>query len=237
MTHGQPSRPSNVENIILINQGKKPLALALPAPRALTVSEAQAQATGGAAYLDTRSSREFGAAHIPSAYNVQLTSSQFEQRVGWVIPGETPLILILADDAQASATLHKLAYIGLETRVTGTLAGGMDAWLAAGLPTARVAQQRVAELNDLPNLTVLDVREGDEWDAGHIAGARHLSYKHLDARLAELALDPAAPLAIICASGQRSSTAASLLLRRGFTDVRNVVGGMDAWKAAGFDFV
>jgi hydroxyacylglutathione hydrolase len=235
MTHGQPSRPANVENIVAINQGRQPLAASLPIVPALTPAAADTLARSGALFLDARDSRDFGAAHIPGAYNVQLSSSQFEQRVGWVLPGDAPLILILGRDEDLPKALHKLAFIGLENRVAGFAAGGMDAWRAAGYPAASLPQTRPADLQaqlEQDGLIVLDVREGDEYDAGHIAGARQISYKTLDARLDELNLDPDAPLAIVCASGMRSSTAASLLLRRGYTNVSNVAGGMDAWRRA-----
>jgi rhodanese-related sulfurtransferase len=78
---------------------------------------------------------------------------------------------------------------------------------------------------------VLDVRDADEWAAGHIAGAIHIPFQQLQGRLAELPRDR--PLAVICAGGNRSSIAASLLQRAGFAPVENVRDGMDAWQEAG----
>ena len=82
-------------------------------------------------------------------------------------------------------------------------------------------------------VTVLDVRPVLEYRAGHIRGACHVP-------LAELAPgarapDPARPVAVICASGYRSSIATSVLERSGFSSASNVVGGMNAWSGAGYE--
>ncbi|HXX77213.1 MAG TPA: rhodanese-like domain-containing protein [Ktedonobacteraceae bacterium] len=83
------------------------------------------------------------------------------------------------------------------------------------------------------DLRILDVRDQSEWEEGHIKGALHIPYYFLVERMQEL--DQSRPLAAICASGQRSSIACSLLQKHGFTQLFNVVGGMDAWYEAGFD--
>jgi rhodanese-related sulfurtransferase len=81
---------------------------------------------------------------------------------------------------------------------------------------------------------VLDVRERSEWDAGHIPGSVHVPYHDLH----ELppGLDRAAPIAAICASGQRAATAASLAQVHGAEDVWHVVdGGVGTWGRAGYE--
>jgi rhodanese-related sulfurtransferase len=78
---------------------------------------------------------------------------------------------------------------------------------------------------------IVDVREPDEFAAGRIAGVALLPISQFVARHAELPKDR--PLLIICAAGSRSSSATMYLLQAGWTDVRNVTGGMTAWSAAG----
>jgi rhodanese-related sulfurtransferase len=80
----------------------------------------------------------------------------------------------------------------------------------------------------------LDVREPDEWQAGHIAGAVHIPLAELPARLDELS--PDAELVVICRSGARSGRAVAWLNQNGF-DVLNVDGGMVAWAASGQEMV
>ena len=82
---------------------------------------------------------------------------------------------------------------------------------------------------------IVDVREKDEWDEGHIKGAIHIPYYFLEQRLQKL--DNTHPLAVTCASGQRSSLACSILQRHGFTQLFNVIGGTDAWIQAGLAFI
>lgn len=78
--------------------------------------------------------------------------------------------------------------------------------------------------------TVLDVREDDEWAAGHIEGAVHIPLSELPARLSDL--PDADPLVVICRSGGRSAQATAYLQQIGIEAV-NLDGGMRAWDAAG----
>jgi hydroxyacylglutathione hydrolase len=235
MTADQPSRPANMEMIVAINQGRAPLTWEEPEAPRLSAAEVQAQQQGEAAIVDTREVASFSAGHMAGAYNIQLGSSQFEQRVGWVVAADKPLVLVTADEAAAREALHKLAFVGLDKRVAGILSGGIEPWLAAGLPLATLGQKSVQTLREeleASDVQVLDVRDTSEWKAGHIVGATHVPYKELEAHLGETTLDPERPIAVVCASGYRSGTAASILQRHGFAAVHNVTGGMDAWQAA-----
>jgi rhodanese-related sulfurtransferase len=87
-------------------------------------------------------------------------------------------------------------------------------------------------VHDLPDDAVmLDVREDDEWQAGHAAGAVHVPLGEVPSRLGELP-EQDEPLPVICRSGGRSGRAVQWLERQGF-DVVNVDGGMHAWGSAG----
>ena len=70
---------------------------------------------------------------------------------------------------------------------------------------------------------MLDVREADEWEAGHLEGSLHTPYH--DIRALPEGLDPTRPVAAICGSGQRAAVAASLLQRAGAERVLHVVDG------------
>lgn len=82
-----------------------------------------------------------------------------------------------------------------------------------------------AEIPDGAHL--IDVREQQEWDAGHAPHAQHLPASELMARLDELP-DDERDLYIVCRSGGRSRQVAQWLTQNGF-DAINVSGGMDAW--------
>ncbi|MBT1635795.1 rhodanese-like domain-containing protein [Clavibacter michiganensis] len=81
---------------------------------------------------------------------------------------------------------------------------------------------------------LLDVREDDEWAAGHSAVAHHIPMGELQARVDELPADE--HIAVVCRSGHRSSLATQALLRGGFA-ASNVTGGMQAWSEMGGDVV
>ena len=77
---------------------------------------------------------------------------------------------------------------------------------------------------------LIDVREADEWELARIAGAELLPLSEWPAITETQLLDPQQPLLVLCHHGGRSAQATDFLLRKGFTDVTNVAGGIDAWS-------
>jgi hydroxyacylglutathione hydrolase len=155
-----------------------------------------------------------------------------------LIPAEKKIVLVTEDDEQVAETRMRLARVGLEN-VAGYLDGGMLAWHDSGRAVAVTEQISVDELNhrlaEGKAGQLLDVRRPGEWQAGHIAQARHLPLNELPGRASEVARE--GPITAICAGGYRSSIATSLLERQGFGRVTNVVGGMAAWTNAGLQTV
>ncbi len=85
------------------------------------------------------------------------------------------------------------------------------------------------------DVTVLDVREREEWDAGHIAGAKFLPRGLLEYRAAEDLPDKNARIIVHCASGGRSALAVKSLKEMGYTNVANMDGGVNAWREKGYE--
>jgi hydroxyacylglutathione hydrolase len=134
---------------------------------------------------------------------------------------------------------HLLQAVGFKS-ILGLLAGGVAAWSKAGLP---VRSSRTVELVDLARglrggtLQLLDVRDPDEWQAGHIAGALHVPCRDLREK-AQNGLPNGLPLAVACATGARSALAASVLERAGRDDVvRLAASGVQALADFGFELV
>lgn len=80
------------------------------------------------------------------------------------------------------------------------------------------------------NAFILDVREPDEYKAGHILNSQLLPLGKLKERIGELSKHKDAPIVVVCRSGNRSGTACSMLTKQGFSQVYNLAGGIIAWQ-------
>lgn len=187
----------------------------VPVPPALPAGRVAALLAEGAWLIDTRPGPGFAAAHVPGSLNVPLEAS-FGSYVGWLVPFGSPIVLLVPDRGALIEAATQLFRIGYE-RLEGHLADGIDAWRAEGRALASYPTLEVDEL--LGELVrgqagdVVDVRQRTEWDAGHLDGTRHVFVGDVQDRLEEFR--PDTPTTIVCASGYRSSMAASLLAREG----------------------
>jgi rhodanese-related sulfurtransferase len=82
---------------------------------------------------------------------------------------------------------------------------------------------------------LLDVREPDEWAAGHAPGAHHVPIMEIPARMAEVPTD--VEVVVVCRSGGRSGQVTSYLMGNGWDNVRNLDGGMQRWAGSGREVV
>lgn len=90
-------------------------------------------------------------------------------------------------------------------------------------------------VSDVPtDAPMLDVRELDEWTAGHAPHARHLPMSEIAGRMSEIPGDD--PLYVVCRSGGRSGRVVAYLTQQGYPAV-NVAGGMQGWAASGRDVI
>ena len=83
------------------------------------------------------------------------------------------------------------------------------------------------------NAVIIDVRDKDEWDEGHIPGAIHMSRGTIELDIEEKVPDPNVMIICHCGGGGRSALAAESLQKMGYKNVRNMAGGFKAWKAEG----
>ena len=99
---------------------------------------------------------------------------------------------------------------------------------SASAYTGAMDEEVTVTVNDIPEgATIVDVREDDEWEAGHIEGAYHVPLGELPARLDDLPLDD--DMYVICRTGGRSNRAVAWLNQNGF-DAFDVQGGMGSWN-------
>jgi hydroxyacylglutathione hydrolase len=219
-----------------LNQRGPELLGGLPGLQPLSAGEVNAFSDrGGILVLDVRSHEAFAKGHIPMAYGIQ-TDAPLSTWAGWLIPFNAPLVLV-ADtvEERVEATRH-LMRIGYDD-LRGYLEGGLESWAAAGYKIETVATLPVAELHNRlhasDKLAVLDVRQQSEWQAGHIPNALHVENGRLP--YDDLALPTDRPLAVMCSTGVRSMAGISVLRRRGYNNLVQVVGGFEAWQKAGYE--
>jgi rhodanese-related sulfurtransferase len=148
----------------------------------------------------------------------------FATWLGWVVPDGVPLVVVLDETQDRADLVRQARKIGYE-RLAGELAGGMAAWRAAGLAESRTPQVRPGLID---RAGLVDVRQADEYAAGHVPGARSIELGALATHAGEVRGD----VTVMCGHGQRAATAASLLERAGNTAVRVVDGGPGDWAAA-----
>ncbi|MFK4188658.1 rhodanese-like domain-containing protein [Streptomyces sparsogenes] len=128
---------------------------------------------------------------------------------------------------QQIAVAHASNYEAIRTVLPATQQGlgSGDGHTPSGLSPAE-AYRRVAD----GELTLVDVREDDEWAARHPAGAVHAPLSTLPAALPDL---PDGPLAFVCRTGTRSVQGGAQAIRAGRSLVYSVTGGLEAWESAG----
>lgn len=234
MTSDAPPVPTHYPRLKKVNRDGPPLVHAGPNVPALTPDAFRARLhQDGVQLVDARDMLAFGGAHIPKAINLGINKPEMTVFAGWVLDPEKPILLVLDRDEDIQRATRLLIRTGF-TDFAGYLAGGMIAWNNNAGEIEHVIQMQAREVeNNRQTLQVLDVRQDDEWQGGHIPGAKH----HFVARLNDDGDDPegidrSRPVLTYCTTGYRASLAASLLKRRGYEDVRNLPGSWKAWRAA-----
>jgi glyoxylase-like metal-dependent hydrolase (beta-lactamase superfamily II)/rhodanese-related sulfurtransferase len=208
----------------------------LSPPTALSPQQVAELLEAGHVALDVRSAAEFGEGHVPGSVNIGL-GGQFAMWSGSLIPLSSSIVIVADTNAQVDESVVRLARVGIEN-VKGYLEGGVENWQRAGFAVASIPQISVNELKQKlatsEDLQVVDVRRPAEYGNGHVPRALNAPLATLDRVAAELPFEKDKPTAVICAGGYRSSAAASLLEKLGFTKLLNVAGGTGAWINAGY---
>lgn len=224
-----PPEPTYYRRMKKVN-AKGPMVLGnLPGIAGLPPKEFQeAMGKRGVVVIDTRSMLAFGGGHVEGALNIA-GHPELSIWAGWLLDPEQSFLLVLENDTD----LEKVVSFFLRTgfvHFEGYLVGGMKAWDNAGFHLGKVDQISVHELKERQSdMQIVDVRSPEEWDKGHIPGAKHIFLPEVDKRSGELQKEK--PVAVYCDSGYRASIAASILNAKGFA-VHNVPGSWQAWRSA-----
>lgn len=237
MTQDLPARPEYFRRDVDANRHGAAALEDLPPLASLEPAEVERRRRSGATVLDTRPAAAYISGHVPESIQIGL-GGQFASWAASVIGLDREIVLVAEDGKAAEEARLRLARVGIE-KVTGALSDGIAGWARAGMPMAQTEQITVqdlhAELAAGPDLAVLDVRRKGEWNAGHIGRARLMPLDQLTNEIGQL--DKSRPVAVHCKSGYRSLIACSVLEAAGFSRVANILGGYDAWAAAGLPTV
>ena len=191
---------------------------------AMTPTAVASAQSAGATILDVRPVAAFAAAHPAGALSIPLRPA-FASWLGWLADHDRPIVLVRDADQEVEEVLWQAAKIGYEN-VVGELAGGIEAWTTAGLPTGAVALTVPTADHDV---RVLDIRQEAEFRAGHVPGAVHVELGDLPEAVDSFTN---VPTVVMCGHGERAMGAASILTARGFTHVSVLAGGPEDWAEA-----
>ena len=235
-TSETPERPPYFTTMEKYNVGGTALLKDVSPPGPLTANEFRKLADEGALIIDTREPPAFGGSHIAGAYSIWMEG--IPSFAGWLVPYDKPILLLLEYPSLVDEARSYLARLGYDN-IAGYLKGGFETWYNSGLPVENLALLSVQHLKDMLTSSqvprVLDVRDDDEWKSGHVPGAESIYVGHLEERVSEVPFGM--PVAVFCSVGHRAGIGASILQRKGHPSVYNVLGGFQAWKAAGYPAV
>ncbi|MFC4786704.1 rhodanese-like domain-containing protein [Nocardioides sp. MAHUQ-72] len=189
---------------------------ALPrAARAVTAHDVTDAILRGSWVVDLRGRAAYAEGHVSGSVSVEY-GTQFATYVGWLVPWQDDIVLLTDSPTLLAPALRDLAAIGID---------GVDTHVLDGADQLTASYRRTdwAGFRAAPGpRVVVDVRQRDEYEAGHLPGALHLPVQDVEERGATL---PSGELWVHCRSGYRAGIAASLLHRMG----RSVVHVDDAW--------
>lgn len=233
VTEGLPVLPNYFRFVAHRNRELRPLFDEQP-PSSLDIDDVCKYAGAGAILLDSREPTEYARGHLRGAVNVGL-QGRFAEWAGNVLSPDRDIVLV-GDHTHAQETKTRLARVGFD-RVIGQLHDCAEVFAqrpdliaaAARLGVHQLAELRGAE----PGLQIVDVRSPHEAAAGVIPAAREIPLAALTDSISDL--NPMAPVVVYCASGYRSMVASSVLRASGFDHVSDLLGGFNAWQAAGLN--
>jgi hydroxyacylglutathione hydrolase len=228
LLEGQPEPPKYFGMMKKLNKVGPQILGGVPHPGRLTFPQFNEAIKNGLKIVDTRNKLSFAGGHVPGSINIQDNSS-FSTWAGWILNYKDPFVLIAADNRIEEIT-KALLRIGLDN-VYGYV-NDMDAWSNAGHELHIVKQLSCCELKNLidsaeKDFEIIDVRGKSEYQAGHIENARNIHVGYLIENLDKLSKEK--QYVLNCASGDRSSLAASILVGNGYKNVYNLTGGYNTW--------
>jgi hydroxyacylglutathione hydrolase len=202
-----------------------------PTIEALSAGEFESYIKKGAVIVDTRPPPSYASGFIKDSYNISMDRLGMS---GWVLPYDKPILLILGNKSELNEVVTGLARLGYDN-VVGYMKPSIVSWYLTARPIDRLCMMTTPELKtklEFEKWTVLDVRNLEEYESGHIEGSLNIYVGTLPQRLNDIPRDN--PIAVICKSGTRSGFGCSILRKHGIMNICNIMGGMTSWSNAGY---
>jgi len=223
----QPEPPRYFAMMKKLNKVNRPLLTSVPTQQKLSADVVQTALNTGIKLIDTRSKVEFARGFVPGSLNIQ-GNNAFATWMGWFMTYDEPFMLV-ATDAQIDDLTRKLMRIGLDNMLgytddITTLGINLQTSDIIDLDTFKTYLNR-------DDVQVIDLRGATEYNAGHVEGAENVFIGTLGKNLDKISCDR--PVVIYCQGGDRATIGYSMLVRNGFTNVKNYSGSMNEWLANG----
>jgi hydroxyacylglutathione hydrolase len=221
--------PRYFKSIEQLNLNGPPLLSELSYPKPLSLHEFEEEMNlQNMIVIDTRMPNAFAGSHIPNSLSLWLGGTSVYP--GWLLDIDQYIVFVHERPSDIDTVTPRLRRLGFDN-MCGYLCGGMDQWQEAGKPIRSFGTMSATELKEKfkrSEVLLLDVRDPPEWvEDGYVEGANLIFFADLQEKADLLLKDK--PIAVTCSVGKRSSIGASILERKGFENVNNVLGGMTAW--------
>jgi glyoxylase-like metal-dependent hydrolase (beta-lactamase superfamily II)/rhodanese-related sulfurtransferase len=232
ITAGQPAAPTYFASDAAMNKRVHPLLRPDRTVPVMTPQQIRAALDAGVRVVDARSVEDFAAGHLRGSVNVGF-DGRFAETGGMVAEVGEQIALITYPGEEQEAAL-RLARIGSDEAI-----GYLNVDRDGNFPAELADLVRTAPRTSVPELdrllaenavTLIDIRNPGEREAGTIPGSLHIPLAQLRPRIDEIPTDK--PIVVHCAGGWRSSVAASLLRANGIHRVSDLLGGYNAWAEA-----
>jgi hydroxyacylglutathione hydrolase len=228
-----PYIPPYFRQMETYNRDGAPILHRLPDLPPLAVQKVNELRRSGCQIVDIRSPTSFGAGHIPGS--ISIWRDGLHAFIGWFVDYQRPVVIVDDFNLDLDRVVRHFVRLGYDT-LAGVLSGGFPAWTKAAQDIGTVPTCSVRQLKDRLDKEkpfILDVRDIKNWrGVGHIRGAHHIYIGELPRHLDEIPKNE--PVVVYCDTGYKGSLAASILAIHQYHNVTNVLGGITAWKNAGF---
>jgi hydroxyacylglutathione hydrolase len=232
-TAESPYLPPYFRQMEKVNREGPALLVEFTRPYPITVTEVTSRIASGCQIVDVRSPTAFAAGHIPGSLSIW--GDGIPSFAGWFLDYNRPIVLIDDFSGNLAPLFRHFSRLGYDN-TTGWIAGGFPAWYRAAQPVEMTGTCSVQELKDLMSREkpfLLDVRDKKNREqVGYIPDSVPVYIGELEQHIPEI--PKYRPVFVYCDSGYKGSLGVSVLAMHGYTEVTNVLGGMQAWVRAGF---